>query len=400
MITRVSTPGFQLNTTLQLQQQRAELAKTQEQVASGQRITRPADDPIGAVRGLEIGRALQQTEQFDRNATVAQNRLQTQEGVLAEAGNILQRARDLALQGANASQGNDSRSFIASELRELSGAMLDAANTQDSSDNFIFSGFQAATQPFSPEPGGVVYNGDEGQRRVQIGPNRDVTDGNPGSEVFMRIREGNGVFKVEAADNDGTGVIKTTSVRDLQAFTDTTENFIINFLSDDQFEVSEVGGPFSDTREFRPGEAISFKGVSVILDGSPQAGDKFELSPSGNSSVFDTLDRLTAAFETPTVNPRDRAAQLNEINRALDDIDQATAGLLETRTETGARLKAIEDQQAINDGARVQLQTTRSGIEDLDFAEAITRLNRQQTGLQAAQQAFVRTQNLSLFNFL
>jgi len=55
---------------------------------------------------------------------------------------------------------------------------------------------------------------------------------------------------------------------------------------------------------------------------------------------------------------------------------------------------------AVNDGARLDLQTTKSGVEDLDYAEAITRLNQQQVGLQAAQQAYVRTQGLSLFNFM
>jgi len=48
----------------------------------------------------------------------------------------------------------------------------------------------------------------------------------------------------------------------------------------------------------------------------------------------------------------------------------------------------------------LQSQKTLSGIQDLDYAEAISRLNLQMVGLQASQQAFTRIQNLSLFNYL
>jgi flagellar hook-associated protein 3 FlgL len=47
-----------------------------------------------------------------------------------------------------------------------------------------------------------------------------------------------------------------------------------------------------------------------------------------------------------------------------------------------------------------QLELTRSTIEDLDYAEAASRLSQQSVTLQAAQQAFVRVQGLNLFNYL
>lgn len=396
---RISTAWFQLNSTNQMQNQQAQLARTQEQVSTGKRITQPSDDAIGSVRALELGKALQKTDQFDRNANLAESRLQTQEGVLDQAGNLMQRARDLTVQGANGSQDNDSRSFIASELREIRSAMVDAANTQDSGDNFIFGGFKSDSQPFSPASGGVVYNGDEGQRSLQIGPNRTVTDGNPGSEVFMRIREGNGVFKAEAdGGNTGTGVIKNTSVTDIQAWT--PDDYEVEILANDQYEIRDGAGTVIQTGTYNAGETIGFQGVELIIEGTPEVGDQFQVSPSENQSVFDTMDRLIAAFESPIRNDAERAAQMNDLNRSLEDIDQTMSNFLEVRSSTGARLKTIEDQVSVNDGARLELKSTKSEIEDLDYAEAITRLNRQQVGLQAAQKAYVRTQNLSLFNFL
>ena len=70
------------------------------------------------------------------------------------------------------------------------------------------------------------------------------------------------------------------------------------------------------------------------------------------------------------------------------------------RSQVGSRLNAMDSQENLNDAYSLQLQTTLSRLEDLDYAEAITRLEQQLTGIQAAQQSFVRIQGLSLFNFL
>jgi flagellar hook-associated protein 3 FlgL len=70
------------------------------------------------------------------------------------------------------------------------------------------------------------------------------------------------------------------------------------------------------------------------------------------------------------------------------------------RSKVGARLNAIDNQSATNEAAIVALETNRSSIEDLDYAEAAAQLNLQLVALQAAQQSFVRIQGLSLFNYL
>ncbi len=74
--------------------------------------------------------------------------------------------------------------------------------------------------------------------------------------------------------------------------------------------------------------------------------------------------------------------------------------LLEFRASTGARLNALDNQQNINAAMLIQLEQTRSTVEDLDYAEAASRLSRESVALQAAQQAFIKVQNLTLFNYI
>ena len=72
----------------------------------------------------------------------------------------------------------------------------------------------------------------------------------------------------------------------------------------------------------------------------------------------------------------------------------------EVQSDVGVRLNRIESQQSINEEFNLQLQTTLSDVQDVDFAEAISKLNLQLVALQAAQQTYVTTQGLTLFNYI
>ena len=88
------------------------------------------------------------------------------------------------------------------------------------------------------------------------------------------------------------------------------------------------------------------------------------------------------------------------MGQGLANLDQAISGLSSVRAGIGARLNNLETIENINQDFKLQLQTVLSETQDLDFAEAISRFNLQLTSLQAAQQAFVKTSGLSLFNYL
>ena len=112
-------------------------------------------------------------------------------------------------------------------------------------------------------------------------------------------------------------------------------------------------------------------------------------SGGGNQSIFETIDALASDFEAGNFSPD-----------AITDIQSAMDNVLTVRAKIGARLNALDTQKEINEELILQSEKTLSGIQDLDYAEAISRLNLQLVGLQASQQAFTRVQNLSLFNYL
>ena len=396
---RISTAEIFGNGISAIQRQQGALSRTQQQLATGRRILSPSEDPGGAVQALKLRERVAAVEQYGRNATLATNRLSAQESVLAQMGEALQRARELTVQAANATQTTESRAAIAREIRQISSALLDAANTRDSSGEYLFAGYRSGSRPFVRDGNGQVeYLGDAGQRRVALSPDRSVAVGDSG-QAWMGIPQGNGVYTVTPApDNTGTGRIGGAEISDPTAVTRAT--FTLEFTAEDAWRVLDAAGTELATGSFAAGQAIDVAGRRITLAGQPAAGDRFEIAPAGVTSLFAIVDELAAALEAPVPTPASAARRDHAINVALGDIDQALARTLELRTGVGARLNTIAAQGVINEDQTLQLQTALSSIEDLDYAEAISRFNLQQVALQAAQQTYVQLGRLSLFDFI
>jgi flagellar hook-associated protein 3 FlgL len=88
------------------------------------------------------------------------------------------------------------------------------------------------------------------------------------------------------------------------------------------------------------------------------------------------------------------------ILRGLGEIDLLQQGVSEGLAQVGADLTVVDMQNNILDEVVLQLKSTRSDIEDLDYTEAITRMNKDQLALEAAQSSFAKISQLNLFKFL
>ncbi|MGH8672013.1 MAG: flagellar hook-associated protein FlgL, partial [Burkholderiales bacterium] len=196
-----------------IQQQQNALLKTQQQIASGKRVLTPSDDPVAAARVLEVSQSLSTHQQFAINRKSAATSLGLEESALSAISEVLQDARIVAVSSGNPALGPGSRFALAEELRSRFEILVGLANSTDGNGQYLFSGFQGTTQPFSGSASGAVYSGDQGQRLIQISDSRQLEVSDSGSDVFERIRTGNGVFSTSAAiANTGTGIISPGSV--------------------------------------------------------------------------------------------------------------------------------------------------------------------------------------------
>lgn len=399
MSERVSTAGMHERAIRALVRQQTELARIQNQLATGRRVASPGDDPIAAVHIQELSRAQVESAQFGRNAAAAVNRLSLEEQTLADAGNLLQRIRELAVQANGGVLDLESRRMIAAELESLGAELVDLANRRDGTGEYLFAGYASTTQPFARTAAGVQYLGDDGVRLQQIGPGRRIADGHPGSAVFLDIEEGNGAFVTAArATNTGTGRIDAGSLADASAWV--RGDYTLRFVAADAWEIVDAGAAVVASGAYVSGNSIEWNGARVSVSGQPAAGDAFDVPASGREDLFTTLDRLIAVVRSPAATPAGRAQFATAMGGALVQLDRGIDHLLEVRAETGARLAALETAENARLDLELELESTLSELRDLDYAEAVSRMNQQYVGLQAAQAAYSRFAQLSLFDYL
>ena len=388
-----------LNGMLGLQE---DIQTYQTQVSSGKRLLKSADDPVAAAQSLNLTDRLSALKQFDRNANLANLRLSEQESSIDATQNTLQRVRELIVRAKNGSLTTADRRFIAIEVGERLNEALNLANKKNSSGEFIFAGTAVATQPFTKDAAGTVaYNGNQSVRELEIAEGRTLGEGLSGAEAFMALRNGNGTFVANLNPaNSGTGRITDGSVVNVAAFT--TDNFQINFTAPTTYDVvnTTTGATVLSAQPYTDGAAINFNGISVAVTGRPALGDQFAIGPSQNQSVFATIAKAQTDMSVDPTSPKLNANLTFNLERALGDIDQAVDGLSAVRAQIGARQNALDSQTNINADVTVQLENVRGKLEDVDMASAISHLTRQTQALEAAQQAFVRVEGLSLFNFL
>lgn len=380
-------------------QQEASLAMLQQQIATGLKFNQPAQDPVAASQVLSLQATLDQTSQYATNANLAQSRLSIEDSTLGSVTNTLQSIRSLALQGANATQTTETRASIATQITQQLQNLLQLANTQDGSGQYLFSGTATSTVPFSQTGSSVTYAGTQAQRLVQIASNRTVADTDSGAQVFQQIRNGNGTFVASAsAGNTGTAILGTNSVTDPVAWNAGRPPYTIAFSSPSAYTIKDATGATVQTGAYTDGQTLAFNGAQLQLNGAPATGDTFTVAASSNQDMFTTLSNLVTALTTSSASGQ--AATVNGINRVVEAIDQSLTNVSTVRSQVGARLSAIDAQSTSSSALTLQLNSTMSNLRDLDYAAAVTKLNQQIVGLQAAQASYVKTQNLSLFNYI
>ena len=398
MTTRISSQAMHASVIAQILAKQTELSKTQAQVASGQRVQSPADDPIAATRILDLTRSRAQIEQYGKNSEAATNRLNIGEQSLADIGNVLQRVRELALQANSPTLDTTSRTAIATELKARVQELQDIGNRRDANGEHLYSGYSTQTQPFSRGAGGVSYAGDQGVRNLQVSADQRVADSFSGQQVFFDVPQGNGTFTTANAVHTGSGTIDPGQVVNAAAWVRGT--YTLQFTTPDAWEVRDAGNVLVASGAYISGGAIAFNGVQVSVSGAPAAGDGFTIAPAGSESIFDTLDQLAASLNASTNDPVSRSTLNTEIGGALTQLDQALGHAINLRAEIGSRLSLLDNAAEARLDLDAELSGSLSDLRDLDYAEAVSRMNQQLVGLQAAQAAYSRISQLSLFDYL
>ena len=173
-----------------IQSNTAQLIRAQEQAATGRRIVRASDDPVGTALSLSLRRQIGAIEAFVAATESARPEVGQASARLQEGSDVLAEIRSLMIQGMNGALNQRDREAVARQIELLEGQLLEIANTR-SGDSYLFAGTATSTQPFVETivDGETVveYRGNDEQQRVLSGREAEVVLNVTGSEVFANF---------------------------------------------------------------------------------------------------------------------------------------------------------------------------------------------------------------------
>ncbi|TRX74463.1 flagellar hook-associated protein FlgL [Pseudomonas mangiferae] len=437
---RISTIQAFNNSVSGLQKNYENVTRTQQQISTGKRILTPADDPVASVRLLQLSQEESLNAQYTSNGIAATNSLQSEDAILTSVNTVMQRVREIAIQAGGGGLDPTDRASLGTELAQREDELMSLLNTKDANGQYLFSGSTSGVQPFNRNPDGTYsYSGDEGRQNVQIASSTFIALGDNGKDLFENVFNANRVSTAKTSTGTGadgtvsTGRISLGLVTDKTAYDNTfpassppvaTDGIGIHFLDSRNYVVynpatlpagydwntydpnTPPAGQLStgavdsnpDTSDY-----ITYGGVKVQIDGIPQKGDDYAVTRKPDEEkrgLLNVVSDLRKALQNGDGSNEGALKIRDQVAAAVSNLDAVSVKVLGAQGSIGARLNTLETTTNFISDVSLVNKSVQSGLEDLDYAAAISSLAMQSTVLQAAQQSYVKISGLSLFNYL
>ncbi len=413
-INRISTHTIPDNGMHHLKGRQYDMDKVSQQITTGKKHRLPRENVVDVTQSMTFHTKLHKTDQYLRNIQDANNERGVVENKIMNTIDMLQRVRELAVQGSNGVYGEEERKMMAVEVDQLLRNVILNANSKYK-DDYMFSGFNKFTQPFETLEGAVrginqsmitsvKYLGDNGAHKREIDSGEYVTVAKPGSEIFwaeqhqvysssntadFRLDKDSVIMidKNRVEFNAGDNVyaimdkINRSPVAVNASLDPVTGGLILKTTKPHKMELSDIEG------------STMLQDLGVLERGRGMGPDN--INPAAmefGGSIFDVLIGL-----------RDAMIQNNSEDvggRFLGAIDMAMDNLTLQTAETGAldnRLSYLSDRH-ISDKERYT--EALSNASDVDMAESITNLKMLEFAHKAALSSMARISQPTLMDFI
>ena len=407
---RISTQTLYAQSMRSMNQQQAELSHVGQQIASGQRVMRPSDDPQAASRAVQVSQAQAITSQYTDSRVSARNALSMEESVLNSVGDAVSSAKTLMLEAANGTLTNADRASIASQLQGVYETVLGQANATDGNGRYLFGGYQDKSVPFVMSGGAVTYTvtdpNQDTSRQQQIDASRLMDVSDTGSTVFQGTRGATGFMAVAESGNTGSVTFKGRPNVVDSSDPNFGTPFKIAFSVTAGVATYEIrdgsGNVLQAAQPYQSGQAIQYGGLSLSLSGTPANGDAIAVDQAQNfnTDLFKTFEKALAILKQPADTPAQQAALQNTLGNAMTEFDGSLDNVLMVRASVGSRLNELDVIDKVASNRQLNYAQTKSDLVDLDYNTAISEYSLRSVGLQAAQKAFVSMRQMNLFDLL
>jgi flagellar hook-associated protein 3 FlgL len=396
------------NFTASIAAQDAQINTLEQEISTGYAVQTPDQNPAA----FEVGTIASDQISGLTNDSSTQNSITTQldsvSSTYSAVSTLYDNVQSIIEQSLN---GATSLQTLSTQISSAAQQLLGLANTTAPNGNYLFSGTRTNLTPFQTNSAGtVVYLGDAGQSQSQISP--DTTSSSVANgEVFTSALAGDGYSTVAASStNTGDATLLSEGIvtpATAAAFQTSDEPITVSFASSGignlTYTATQNGSTIATGNvptNSITGTTIELAGQDFQLNGLPDAGDSFTISPSRPQTVFSLLQSLAATMSASAGSPSTNAQTTQTINGDLSTLAQYQQALLVAQAQNGVTLQAVVNAGTSDNNQQTALKATVEDATATNQPVAITTLEETISAVQAAEKAFSDAKSLSLFQYL
>lgn len=402
-----------------LRRQESKVSTLNNQISSQRRIQDLRDDPLAAGHAIRYQSYLARLERFGGNAKTASDQYKITENYMNQSLQVMQRIRELAVQGANGTYTADDLKNMAPEVNELLKELVQNGNATGPDGVKVFAGTKSFTEPFEIVLGGrggsdeakiteVRYNGSVGAKNVEVDDQSYISTDTPGNRTFWAEKQslfspvdatkftvkadtsidvdgvnvplaaGDNVYAIISKINDSGAAVK--------AYLDPVTNGL-NLETTDARQLWLADGPSADGKT---GDVLSSLGM-VKAGQRPPYNTGTSVRTSGGS-LFDAVISLRDAMES--------GDHESIGGRILGSVDGAIENLSSRLSEIGAKYERTQASIARIDTQTINVTAAESREADIDFTKAVTDLKMYEFVQQATLSTAGKLYSNSLLNYI
>lgn len=385
------------------------VAIAQEKVSTQTRILSPSDDPAATAQALLLSERIEINDQFEKNNSYLTSKLQTEESVLQNIKTSLQKGYQLTVQAGNGALTEEDRVTIAEEMKAIQATLYDLMNSKSEDGKFIFSGFQdnVQTYAFNATTGTYDYQGDQGNHEMQLAVGVTLRSSDNGVDAFenvpARLNVNNNTVTPGGGVTAGSVYVKEQAQFDAfhkanyDPLTPANNNLQVSITpgAPDTYSITLGGTPVASGNYL--GDTIKFQGMEIDLTGAAPGTASFALAQPEKKNMLNTLEELITGLTTPGLSSDQYQEFLAD---GIEGINNAQNQVSITQANLGGRLNVAERLLDSTSDININHKESKAKLIELDMAEAITELTKEETALQASQATFGRLTQLSLFDYI
>lgn len=390
----------------------SKLNRAQDQLSKQTRILTPADDPAASAKVLGLDQRLEQVAQFQNNSILLKNNLALEETVLTNMRTSMDRVKVLAIASGNGTYTVAERNALSQELKNIQVELFDLMNTRNSEGGYIFAGFQDKAPAFVYNQATETYEfqGDDGQKALQISPTITLPGNDSGKTVFENV---NARFQTSAATISAGGAtsarVAVTDQSRFDAFfrqnydslTPSNNDFSVALVAPSNYQILRNGAALTPpvTGNFTPDAPIQFNGMTITISGAAAVPGQidFSLQPPEKKNILTTIGDFMLSLDNPDISGGDFNEALKNV---LTQIDNATGAIDSSLSAIGGRMNVIDSVYGTNEDLTINDKTYRADLSEVDYAAALTEITKQEIAMEAISTTFVKVSGVSLFDYI